>query len=328
MERQDKIIIDNSLVLQELKENPYRQFKVAFSLMSIIPFLVFFYLLVTRLFTIDILIGNIGFLLFISILLSVCGFYIGYNIIKNILNKIVFYAAQAKHSDQLKSTFVAIVSHELKNPLSTIKSSLDNILDGLAGQINENQKNIIELCHSVINRMNELITELLDLHKIEAGMIEIKRSLCNLLEIFERQIKELEIALNKKRIKLIKEFSGKDFSIWADQDKIMQVINNLLSNAIKYTPEEGLVTLKIFPSDGCLRLEFLDTGPGIPEDKLNKIFNKFERVDTTKEGTGLGLSISKDIVEMHKGKIWVESQAGKGSKFIVVLPCDLRHETR
>lgn len=330
MEKPETVVTDPrlNLVLQELKENPFQKFNVAFSLMSVIPFLVFFYLLVSKFFTVNILIGNVGLILFISVFLSLCGFCIGYNIINNILRKIMFYAAQAKRSDQLKSTFVATVSHELKSPLSVIKAGLDNIRDGLVGQINEEQRRIIDLCHSIIARLNSLINELLDLHKIEAGLTEAKRKLCDLLRILEEQLKEFEVLLNKKRIKLIKDFLAKDFSLWADEEKIMLVINNLLSNAIKYTPEEGMITLKIFSVDGCVRIEFQDTGPGIPEDKLGKIFDKFERLDIAKEGTGLGLAITKDIVELHKGKIWAESQPGKGSKFIIVLPCDLRHTKR
>ncbi len=316
------------LVLQELEENPYRKFNFAFSLMSIIPFLVFVYILATRLFNFSIFIGDIGLTLLISIIISLCGFCVGYAIIKNILNMLIHYAAQAKHSDQLKSTFVATVSHELKNPLAIIKAGLDNLLSSLPVGTNEEQKKIIAICHDVIARMSRLINDLLDLHKIEAGMVEMKRGLCNFVELVERQIKEFEIILNEKGIKLIKEISDQDLSLWADEDKIMQVINNLLSNAIKYTPEGGLVTLKVYPHEEFVRLECVDTGPGIPADQINRLFNKFERLNIAKEGTGLGLAITKDIVEMHRGRIWAESKPGEGSRFIVILPCDLRQKKR
>jgi signal transduction histidine kinase len=266
--------------------------------------------------------------MFISIFISLCGFYVGYSIIKNILNKVIIYAAQAKHSDQLKSTFVASVSHELKNPLSAIKTNLFNMLTGLLGNINEEQKKILELCQNVIERMAYLINDLLDLHKIEAGMIETKRVLCNFIEILEKQIKELEAMFNKKYIKLVKEIQGDDLLFWADDEKITRVINNLLSNAIKYTPEGGSVILKIYPADGFVKLECINTGSVIPPDKIDKLFNKFERLDSTKEGTGLGLAITKDIVEMHKGKIWAESQSDEGTKFVIVLPRDLRMKKR
>lgn len=326
MDNQHRITFNKGLdvVLQELKENPYRKFNIAFSLMSVIPFLVFFYLLASRLFTIDIFVGDIGLVLFIAIVISLCGFLVGYNIIKSILNMIIFYAAQAKHSDQLKSTFVASVSHELKNPLSAIKTNLFNILTGVVGSVNEEQRRILQLCDSVVERMKRLINDLLDLHKIEAGMTDVRRKLCNLLEVLEKQLKEFEVIVNKKRIKFIKEILDENLTVWADEDKIMQVINNLLSNAIKYTPEDGSITLKIYSADGYIKLEFLDTAESIPADKLKKIFDKFERLDITKEGTGLGLAITRDIVQMHRGRIWAESQLHRGNKFVVVLPRDLR----
>lgn len=266
MAKQDKNLeISYKLLLQELKEDPYRKFNFAFSLMVIIPFLVFLYLLANRLFTPDIFAGNVWVILFISFFISLCGFYVGFSILRNIFNKIVSYAVQAKHSDQLKSTFVATVSHELKNPLSSTKTNIYNIFAGFIGEINDEQKKVLELCQSIIERMVHLINDLLDLHKIEAGMVDVKR---------------------------------------------------------------GVVTLRIYPQDSFARIECIDTGPGIASDKIDRLFNKFERLDITKEGTGLGLAITKDIVEMHKGRIHAESQVGKGTKFTIVLPRDLRKISR
>jgi len=325
MNKQDKSNkIDHKLVLQELKENPYKKFNIAFVLMVIMPFLVFLYLLTSRLFDFSILIGNIGFILFLTFFISLCGFYIGFSILKNIFNKILSYAAQAKHSDQLKSTFVATVSHELKNPLASIKINIYNIFSGFIGQVNEEQKNVLGICQSIIERMNRLVNGLLDLHKIEAGVADVKRTSFNLGEISERKIKELQGLADKKNIKIIREFLDKGLSVWGDEDKLSQAIINILDNGIKFTPDNGNITLKIYSDDKFAKLECIDTGCGIPEDKIGVLFNKFERLNATKEGTGLGLAITKDIVEMHKGKVLVESQVGKGSKFILVLPRDLR----
>jgi two-component system sensor histidine kinase VicK len=319
---------DFKLVLQELKENPYRKFNLAFSLMSVIPLLVFLYILAAKLFTFHILTGNIGLIILICILISVCGFLLGYSIIKNALNRVVFYAIKAKRSDELKSTFVASVSHELKNPLAVIKTNLFNLMEGLLGKIEDEQKKVFQLLYSVVERMTRLINELLDLHKIEAGMIGLKRKFCSLPQILEGQIKELEWVLNKKQLKLAKEILSKDLFVWADEDRLQQVVNNLLSNAIKYTPEGGSITLRAYFIEEFVRLEFIDSAESIPQDKIEKIFDKFQRLDAAKEGTGLGLAITRDIVESHKGKIWVEPLIGKGNKFIVVLPCDLRSSKR
>ena len=325
MDKQEKPNkIGHKLIMQELKEDPYKKLNLAFSLMVIVPFLVFFYLLTSKLFTVNILIGNTGFILFLSLFISLCGFYIVYSILKNIFNKILDYAAQAKHSDQLKSTFVATVSHELKNPLSSVKINIYNIFEGFIGQVNAEQKNVLGLCQSTIERMTRLVNGLLDLHKIEAGVADIKRNKFNLAELSDRQIKELQILADNKNIEIIREFLDKSLSVWGDEDKLSQAIINLLSNGIKFTPEHGTVTLKIYHQDKFVKLECIDTGFGIPGDKIGMLFNKFERLNATKEGTGLGLAITKDIVEMHRGKIFVESQVGKGSKFIIVLPRDLR----
>ncbi|MGD2279201.1 MAG: HAMP domain-containing sensor histidine kinase, partial [Candidatus Omnitrophota bacterium] len=125
----------------------------------------------------------------------------------------------------------------------------------------------------------------------------------------------------RKKIKLTKDI-GKDKGLVAkfDEEKIVQVVNNILSNAIKFSPENSRVDVKAFTTDGFLRFECTDGGENIPADKLAKIFDKFERLDTDKKGSGLGLAIAKDIVELHKGKIWAESLKGKGNRFIFVLP--------
>lgn len=330
MTTQDKPAASSAvkLVLQELKESPFYKFNLAFSLMSVIPFLVFFYILASQLSSLNVLTGQVGLVLSITLFIAICGFLVGYGMIRSILSRIIFYAAQAKHSDQLKSVFVATVSHELKNPLTIIKTSILNIKNGFAGQINQTQEDILSTCQRIVDRINRLINDLLDLHKIEAGVIEIKRKLCNLEEILEKQVNEFEDMLAEKRIKLSRETSVKGLSLWADEDKLMQIVANLLSNAIKYTPDEGSIDLKIYPSDGLVRLELVNTGDIIPQDKLDKIFDKFNRLDYSREGTGLGLAITKDIVEMHKGKIWAESNPEVGNKFVVVLPRDLRKESR
>jgi signal transduction histidine kinase len=319
------------LVLQELDDNPYKRFNMAFALMSIIPFLVFVYIIAARLFTLDIFCGDVGLIVFLTMAVAFLGFSIGYRILKNILNKIIYYAAKAKQGDQTKSEFVASVSHELKNPLTVIKITLSNLRDGILGPVSESQKKAIEMVQDVTSRMTQLINDILDLHKIEAGKVEVSRKLCDLSEIMERQANELEVIAEKKHIKMAKNVSGRDLNVWADEDKITRVINNLLSNAIKYTPEAGSVKMNTYRSDGFIRMEIEDTAAPIPHDDLEKIFDKFKRLESKAEGTGLGLAIAKDIVEMHKGRIWAEhgGAAGtQGNKFVVVLPSDLRSSGR
>jgi len=313
------------LVLQELGDDPFRKFHIAFALMTVIPFLVFFYIISVRVSTIDVLVGNVGVILAISLAISLGGLYIGYEMIRAVLTKVVHYAVKLKDSDRVKSSFVVAVSHELKNPLASIKMSLSNMLEGMLGKMSIKQKKIIHFCQEIVDRIVELLGDLFNLHRFEAGAVEMRRKFCNLVEVVEKQVAEFQVIYQAKGVKLIKDVSEKTLSIWGDESKLKEAISNILGNALKYTPKGGRVAVKAYNADKFVRIECADTGQGIPVDKLEKIFDKFERADTKEEGVGLGLSITKDIVELHKGRIWVESKVSDGSKFIIVLPQDLRN---
>lgn len=315
---------ESKLLIQELGESPYRKFNIAFALMALLPFLATFYLLVSKLFTLEILRGEVGFILFISLAISLCGYWVGYTIIREIFNALIRMTLKARHSDRLKSTLVASVSHEFKNPLSSLKLCLFDMADSTTQNLNDEQKEMLSCCNEIVDRLNRLVNDLLDIYKIEAGIVDINRKLCNVAYLVEKQIKEVEANLSQKKINVTKEIKGNNIA-WLDEDKTMRVINNLLSNAIKYTPDGGNIIVRVSESDGLIKLEVQDNGIGIPPDKIERIFNKFEGVGLDKEkGIGLGLAISKDIIELHNGKIVVESNPRMGSKFTVLLPQDLR----
>ncbi len=316
-----------NLIIQELNEDPKRKLNIAFCLMTVIPFLVFFYVLVERVANIEVLVGNTGLILTIAVFIALGGFFIGYSIIKKILDKTMFYAAQLKRSDKIKSSYVMAVSHELKNPISVVKTNISNILEGLVGKADEQQKKVLQVCQNVIDRVNYLVRQLVDVHKMESNVVEIKRELCDLVEILEGQVNELKNTFEEKNIKLIKKIIHKDLAMWADYEKMNQVINNLLDNALRHTPEGGDVVLKVQPVDKFVRLECINTGAPIEQKRLDKIFDKFRSIEDQEEAD-LGLVITKDIVELHKGKIWAENIPGGGSKFIVILPRDLRQDKR
>lgn len=315
---------DSKILLQELDQRPYHAFNIAFSLMTLLPLLAVFYLLVNELFTIEILSGQIGLVLFIALVISLCGYLVGYKILSDILEKILFYAAKAKRSDRLKSKLIASVSHEFKNPLSSLKLCLFDVVDGSQDVLSAEQKETISRCNKIIDRLSGLVNDLLDLYRIEAGMVEMKKTLCNCVEIIETQANELASSLKHKDLKIIKQFEGNEINIWADREKIEMVINNLLGNAVKHSFEKGSIVIKVFTDNEFVRIEFINYGELIPKKNLEKIFDKFEKLNQEKEGTGLGLVIAKDIVELHRGKIWASSDKNKGTVFTVVLPKSLR----
>ena len=327
--KKQKSRLDAREVIHELKEDPLRKFRTAFVLMSLIPFLVFFYQILERFLSFSIFAGRMGLIIFLTIVISILGFILGYKILFGLLNRLMLYAARIKESDQLKSTLVANVSHEVRTPLAIVKLGLSNLMDGIVGKINEMQKNVVQGCQETVDRLIRLVNQLLDLSKIEAGKFMMKRSLIDINLLIDNELSNFSTMLKEKDLQLNKQIPAEPLKIWADRDKITQVFINLFGNAVKYTPENSRITVRLADvnSDVCIEVE--DTGRGIPADKLNKIFDKFERVTQGKVlGTGLGLPIAKDIVQMHRGRIWVESELEKGSKFVVLLPKDLRRGTR
>ena len=292
--------------------------------MAVIPLLIFFYILVEKLFTINILVGYVGLLFAMAILFVSIGYVLGYDVIK----ELVYFAERGMNRERVRSTLIAKVTHDLKNPVFALMGNIDNILSGIHGDVNENQKRTLEVCQGMTSRMNFLINNMLDIHRIEEGMVEFKRSKCDLLGILEGQLKEYEVLFRDKNLHLKKNIYGEEFIVWADERKIMQLINNLLSNAVKYSPENNDITVDLTPANDVVRLEILNSGNYIPEGELESIFDKYNRVDQSTEGMGLGLAIVKDIVELHRGKIWAESHPEKGNKFVVELPYDLREISR
>jgi len=228
--------------------------------------------------------------------------------------------AKLTELDRMKSDFVANVVHELKTPLTIIKGNLDNIDQGLAGEVQAKQKEILGDVFKVINRLSRLINDLLDLSKIESGKMELNKEGLDIVELAGEVMETFEILAAGKKIGLVKEFPEKTVTVNADKDKLTQVFINLIGNAIKFT-DKGSVTVRIIELQGEAQVEIHDTGPGIPQDQADKIFDKFVRVVAEKkEGTGLGLPIAKDIIVLHKGRIRVESESGKGSRFIFIMP--------
>ena len=228
--------------------------------------------------------------------------------------------AQLKELDRMKSDFVANVAHELKTPLTIIKGNLDNIGQGFAGEVQPKQKEILGDVFNVINRLSRLINDLLDLSKIESGKMELNKESLDIVALADEIVKTFETLAGAKNVGLVKEFPGNALNVNADKDKLTQVFINLMGNAIKFT-DKGSVTVRIIDMQGEVEVEIQDTGPGIPQDQADKIFDKFVRVIAEKkEGTGLGLPIARDIIVLHKGRIRIESEAGKGSKFIFILP--------
>lgn len=232
-----------------------------------------------------------------------------------------------KEVDRMKTEFISTTSHELRTPLATIKNAITLIFTEAAGTINENQRKFLDIAKRNIDRLSALINSLLDLSKIESGKIELKKSSININEIAEEVVAAFELLAKDKKIELKTELNKSLQKIIADRDKLYQVLNNLLSNALKFTESGGTVTIStsLYGSDkNFIQVSVKDTGIGIDKKDFEKLFQRFQQLKSglTRKfgGAGLGLAISKQIINFHGGRIWVESEIGKGSVFSFILP--------
>lgn len=222
------------------------------------------------------------------------------------------------------------MSHELKTPLSIIKEALFLLSEGSLGAVSEKQKKFLDLSAQNVERLNHLINEFLAPVKQESSKssMNMNRRLFNITDVAKTIMDSLNIIAKEKGIVLEGVIPDKKIEIWGDPDKLNQVISNLVDNAIKYNRPEGLVQVSLEEREDSIAISVKDTGMGIPKDALNKVFDRFYRVERRDaagiSGSGLGLSIVKDIVDMHKGVISVESEINNGSKFTVALPKNLR----
>ncbi|MBE3113283.1 MAG: response regulator [Actinobacteria bacterium] len=230
---------------------------------------------------------------------------------------------EEKEVDQMKNEFISTVSHELRTPLSIIKEGTDLVLDEIPGKINEKQGKILTIAKNNIDRLARIINDLLDISKIEAGKIELKKEPVNITNLIEQVASSFENGIKGRGLELKVSSPKEEIDVYAEADKIIQVFTNLLGNALKFT-EKGYIEISAKELGEEIECVVSDTGRGISKDDLPKVFKKFQQFGRVngegEKGTGLGLSIAKEIVEMHNGKIWAESTPGKGSKFIFTLP--------
>ena len=226
--------------------------------------------------------------------------------------------------DRLKSVFVSIVSHELRTPMTSIKGYIENMLDGLTGNLSERQAYYLGRVKYNVERLTRMINDLLDLSRIEAGRLELVLVPLAVSELVLEIVESLQVISQAKAISLQHVPHGEPMMIHADRDKLHQILTNLIQNAVKFTQQGGQIRIETKPYEGgFVQFCVADTGCGIPLIEQPQIFERFYRGETIQveqRGAGLGLAITKSLVEMHGGKIWVESKPAQGSRFYFTIP--------
>jgi len=257
-------------------------------------------------------------------------------------NRNLFEATKAKNEEleilnrklknmyEVQKEFTSTVSHELRTPLASIKSTVDLVLSLAPGPLTEDQTKFLTKTKNNVDRLHRLINDILDLTKLESGKTELNINFNDIEAIVQEDVEIQLQTAKEKGIYLKTETPGNLPKIPFDIDKMHQVLNNLISNAIKFT-ESGGVTVSCVNHQENNNIEIClkDTGPGIRDEDMDKLFQKFQQLGDSRQhvgGTGLGLAICKEIIQRHGGKIWVESAVGKGSCFRFILPIQERRK--
>jgi len=229
---------------------------------------------------------------------------------------------ESKQAERLRQEILQMVSHDLKTPLSTVRSFLEMLNEGMFGEINDRGRRLMKLADNSTSRMLTLIRDLLEIERMEAGMLQLQVSDQQLAELFEQAAGSVASQALEYGVQLV--CGPCAYTVRVDPDRVIQVLTNLLSNAIKFSPKGAAVALSAQEIDGRIEVRVRDRGRGIPAEKVDYIFDRFSQVKasdaTEKGGSGLGLAICKALVELHGGKIRAESTENEGSTFIFTLP--------
>ncbi len=233
--------------------------------------------------------------------------------------------AELERADRSRSLFLSHVSHELRTPLTSVKGFVENLLDGLTGPLNDKQQRYLGRIVDNVGRLIRMINDLLDRTRIETGQLALSPAEVDIERCVAEVIEQLRSMAVEKHHTLTSEYPSSTLIVWADRDRLIQIVTNLVQNAIKFTPESGSISVHVTteqPTHATIRV--CNTGPGIPPEFLEKIFDPFFRMAQEQRGAskglGLGLSIVKTLVELHNGQIEVRSQPGVGTEFSVMLP--------
>lgn len=232
-------------------------------------------------------------------------------------------ADQVQALDQYRKQIVGVVSHELRTPLSSVRNSLELLSAGVCGTLPEKADKRIGQAHQEVDRLIRLINNLLDIEKMESGKLQLEKKSCQLSEILSSSVRAVESSAREKKVEI--EFEQElDHALEVDPDRIIQVLVNLLSNAVKYSTADSKVILKSSDSAEMIAISVQDFGRGIPKEKMDKIFERYQQVEESDAqelgGLGLGLAICKSLIVLHNGKLTVKSEEGKGSTFCIHLP--------
>jgi signal transduction histidine kinase len=222
--------------------------------------------------------------------------------------------------DETKQEFFARISHELRSPLTSVREASHLLREGIPGSLNSKQARLVDIIAQSSDRLLRLVNQLLEVSRARAGVLPMTWQRNDLERLTTRVLEELRPQAVDAGVALVLDRGAGDLTCMGDEDRLTQVFVNLVGNAIRFTPAGGTVTVHLIDAGPEVRIQVEDTGVGIPASALAGIFDPYQQAHHDRGGTGLGLAIVRGMVEAHRGRVEVESQEGKGSRFTVTLP--------
>lgn len=225
--------------------------------------------------------------------------------------------------DYLKSEFINMSSHELRTPIAIVREGISQMVEGLHGELKPEQKYFLDKSFKNINRLIKIVDNIFEISELDSGKVGLENELFDLVELVRDAVSSMGRQIKGSGLEIKENFSGNRIELYADKKKISRVLTELIKNVLKFT-EKGYIEIKIEDKDDGVEFSVKDSGRGIAEENLPKLFDKFQQFGrdfgSGERGTGLGLALAKGLIELHKGKIWVDSRLGEGSKFSFSLP--------
>jgi len=242
------------------------------------------------------------------------------------LGMLIKYLLKIEEIETIKADFTSMIVHDLRSPMAGVLGLLQLMRYGKTGIVNDQQKKLLSQVLVTLNKLVNLVNDVLDVSKIEAGRLDLQKTHIQLFEVIESAINNIKILAEEKYLIIKNEYPKNLPQVAVDETRIEQVFVNLISNAIKFSPPNGEIIIGATCANKFIKLWVRDSGIGIPADEIDKIFDKYQQTKKIKSsrrnGTGLGLVICKMVIQAHGGDIWVESEEGMGSSFYFTLPVE------
>jgi signal transduction histidine kinase len=232
-------------------------------------------------------------------------------------------AARLRQHDEMKEEFFATLSHELRSPITSVREAAHLLADGIPGPLAPKQLRLVDIIRRSTDRLLRLVNQILDVSRLRAGLLPLERVPVDLERLVARAVDELRPQAQEAGVTLERERVGAHFTVMGDEDRLVQVVVNLLANAVRFTPAGGRVIVRVVDAAEECEVQVEDNGVGIAAAELPHIFEAYRQAHLGKGGTGLGLAIVRGLVQAHGGRVTVESQPSKGSRFSVLLPREI-----